>query len=59
MSRKALLKRKTKETDIEISLELDGNGKATIGIGRPVPDPYAGIAFQVLIIRHQAERDGR
>jgi imidazoleglycerol-phosphate dehydratase len=30
MSRSALLERKTKETDIEVSLELDGNGKAQL-----------------------------
>ena len=32
MSRKALLQRKTKETDIEVSIELDGSGKAQLDL---------------------------
>ncbi|MDD1743114.1 MAG: imidazoleglycerol-phosphate dehydratase [Methanomassiliicoccales archaeon] len=32
MSRKAILQRKTKETDIELSLELDGKGKAELDL---------------------------
>jgi len=33
MSRKSTISRKTKETDINVSLELDGTGKATIDTG--------------------------
>lgn len=35
MQRKAFFKRKTKETDIEISLNIDGKGKAEISTGVP------------------------
>lgn len=33
MAREALIKRKTKETDIEIRLNLDGTGKASVSTG--------------------------
>lgn len=38
MGRKASLKRKTKETDIRIELELDGSGQAKIETGMPFFD---------------------
>jgi imidazoleglycerol-phosphate dehydratase len=38
MSRKAEIQRKTKETDIQIALELDGEGKSVINTGVPFLD---------------------
>jgi imidazoleglycerol-phosphate dehydratase len=36
--RKAAIQRKTKETDIRVSLDLDGSGRATISTGLPFLD---------------------
>src|SRR5689334_11051485 len=38
MARKAKIERKTKETDIKLSLEIDGSGKAAIETGMPFLD---------------------
>jgi imidazoleglycerol-phosphate dehydratase len=38
MSRKAEIQRKTKETDVQIALELDGEGKSAINTGVPFLD---------------------
>ena len=38
MSRKAEIQRKTKETDVQVALELDGEGKSAINTGVPFLD---------------------
>ncbi len=38
MKRKAIIDRKTNETDIRIDIDLDGNGKTTINTGIPFMD---------------------
>jgi imidazoleglycerol-phosphate dehydratase len=42
MSRTALVERKTKETQITVSLELDGSGQGTIETGMPFMDHMLG-----------------
>ncbi len=38
MSRKAEIQRKTKETDVQVALELDGEGKSAVNTGVPFLD---------------------
>ena len=41
MSRKATIERKTKETEISLSLDLDGYGRSQIATGHRLPRPHA------------------
>lgn len=63
--RKATVKRKTKETDINLTLELDGSGKAGISTGIGFFDHmltsfavHAGFDLDLKVVRGDLEVDG-
>ncbi len=59
MSRTAHLQRETKETKVDLTLDLDGTGTARADTGHPVLRPHARTARQARRLRPHDRRRGR